>query len=190
MATVTSISSSVTRGRPNRLYINEDGKLAEAKPDIFTDPYEDLNQTLWRGGIWMATVTSISSPGTLGPNRLYINEDGKLTEAKPDVFTDPYEDLTNSVAWGDVDGDGDLDLFIGNVGNQFVGMAFTNLGRPRLYINEDGKLTEAKPDIFTDPDQRENTSSVAWGDVDGDGDLDLFAGNIGPQPTLHQPGAG
>ncbi len=78
--------------------------------------------------------------------------------------TDPVPKLNPflSVALGDVDGDGDLDLVTGSYGwlNQ-------------VYLN-DGK------GAFTDSMQvlgSLSTRSIALGDVDGDGDLDLVEGN-------------
>ncbi len=65
-------------------------------------------------------------------------------------------DNTRSVAWGDVDGDGDLDLAVGNDGPN------------RLYRNDGGTLTASAAWSSTEGDA---TFSVAWGDMDGDGDL-------------------
>ena len=71
-------------------------------------------------------------------------------------------DSTHSVAWGDVDGDGDLDL------------AAANLGQPnRVYYNSGGVLAPAWTSL-----EQDESLSVAWGDVDGDGDLDLAVGNV------------
>jgi hypothetical protein len=81
-------------------------------------------------------------------------------------FTDSGQSLgsfnTESVALGDVDGDGDLDVVEGNFseGN-------------RIWIN-DGSGT------FTDSGQSLGsftTFSLALGDIDGDGDLDIVEGN-------------
>ena len=64
------------------------------------------------------------------------------------------------MAWGDWDGDGDLDLAVGNNGRQ------------PGYKNDGGVLTSVWTSVEAVP-----TLSVAWGDWDGDGDLDLAAGN-------------
>ncbi len=64
---------------------------------------------------------------------------------------------TQATAWGDVDGDGDLDIVVGNNGvNQ-------------LYFN-DGVGDFTVQDIGIDG---WNTTAVALGDMEGDGDLDL-----------------
>ena len=71
-----------------------------------------------------------------------------------------------SVAWGDVDGDADLDLAIG------AGDAYEK-DVIRVYLNSGDVLstTVAWEDSVADA-----TADVAWGDMDGDGDLDLAAG--------------
>jgi hypothetical protein len=82
-------------------------------------------------------------------------------------------DGTQAVALGDVDGDGDLDAYVGNSGD-----------RDRLYLNRG-------TDGFTDvtganlPLQFDSTQAVALGDVDADGDLDAFVGNAFPESRLY-----
>lgn len=67
-----------------------------------------------------------------------------------------------NVAWGDYDGDGDLDLLFGNTGL-------------RLFSNNTSTLTEVFPGLPSS-----GCKGMAWGDYDGDGDLDvLVAGDSG-----------
>ena len=106
------------------------------------------------------------------PNKLYMNDgEGGFCAS---VAIGPDTDNTKSVALGDVDGDGDMDLVVGNTGA--LGTNQPN----RLYLFDVGigPLCDAGFDdgtaIGSDTDM---TDSLALGDVDGDGYLDLVAGN-------------
>ena len=76
----------------------------------------------------------------------------------------PDTDSTQAVALGDVDGDGDLDLVLGN-----------DNGQDRLYLN-DGSGTFTDVTAANMPTDSDATYDVALGDVDGDGDVDLIFG--------------
>ncbi len=77
---------------------------------------------------------------------------------------------TTSLAWGDCDNDGDLDLAVGNALYE----------QNYLYINNgDGTFTQSAQ-FGTG-----KTYSVAWGDCDNDGDLDLAVGNYAQQNYLY-----
>lgn len=99
-------------------------------------------------------------------SRVYRNDRGTFTDIEADLVDVWY----GSVAWGDFDNDGDLDILL--TGAQFDSdyIAFT-----RIYRNDFGRFIDINavlPGVFY--------SSVAWGDYDGDGDLDiLFSGFTG-----------
>lgn len=99
--------------------------------------------------------------GSSQQNWLYRNDgDGTFTQEAQFGLRQ-----TCTLAWGDCDGDGDLDLAIGNGGFGFVDQNY-------LYRN-DGTGTFTEEAQFGMGD----TSSLAWGDVDNDGDLDLAVAN-------------
>jgi len=75
-------------------------------------------------------------------------------------------DSTRSVDFGDVDGDGDLDLAVGNSWQPI-----------RVYANQ-GDYFDL---VWSSPDDVP-AELVAWGDVDGDGDPDLAVGTGVEQP--------
>ena len=73
---------------------------------------------------------------------------------------------SGDLAWGDYDNDGDLDLAL--TGGDDAGNRFTHLYRNRRET-EDFALNIANASNLA----QVSNSSVAWGDYDNDGDLDL-----------------
>lgn len=101
-------------------------------------------------------------------NLLYHNNgDGTFTKivtgtAATDAFT------SRGVTWADYDNDGDADLYVANESSQ----------ANNLYRNDgDGSFTK----ITTGPQVSDSrsTMSASWGDIDNDGDLDLYTANSG-----------
>ena len=160
-------------GQPNRLYRNDGGTLTRSA--VWSSTEADYTSSIaWGdydgdGDLDLAVGNGIT--GLVQPNRLYRNDGGTLTASA--VWSSAEADITSSVAWGDYDGDGDLDLAVGCYGSP-------NL----LYRNDSGVLTANAVWSSTESDW---TQSMAWEDYDGDGDLDLAAGNGGSSGQPGQP---
>ncbi|MCK4644462.1 VCBS repeat-containing protein [bacterium] len=80
-----------------------------------------------------------------------------------------------SVALGDLDNDGDLDIVISGSGASYDPEHFTG-----VYLNDGvGNFSYYDTsDIFQADD-----ASIAFGDIDGDGDLDFIISGVNPSPT-------
>jgi hypothetical protein len=102
----------------------------------------------------------------------------------------------NGAAWIDHDGDGDMDLFVGNgqgVRYEDDGrrLVVEQVARCALYRNDSpagGPLRFADVSAETGTARTEWVQGIATGDVDNDGDTDLFLANLGPDVLLRNEG--
>jgi len=149
-------------GEPNRLYGNTGGALASVWTSADTDYTQSMAWGDWDGD----GDLDLAAANFYEANRVYSNDGLGQPGSLVPVWVSADTADTRSVAWGDWDGDGDLDLAVGKGGSANRVYSNDGLGQPSSLIS-----------VWTSSDT-DNTMSVAWGDWDGDGDLDLAAGNF------------
>ncbi len=158
-------------GQPNKLYLNKG--ITSGDWQGFTEIGEGIGFLLKTKAIILADVNGngnldLLSGNDTHANILYLNngfsQDEWLGFSSTAQTIGSEKDATYSIIPGDVDGDGDLDLMVGNY-NQFN----------KLYLN-DGSGDFSTTGIIIGS-EKNFTNSVIFGDVDRDGDLDVISGN-------------
>ncbi len=143
---------------------------------IFVERFRSREASTYQPGAESADITSALTRGLPGdaPTPHFIDV---TTEAGLDSFrvfqgertSQLPEDMGSGVAWGDIDNDGDDDLFLVSAGGR-LGAAPDQLAPSQLFEN----LGDGRFRLMADfPDIRILGMGAAWGDVDGDGWIDL-----------------
>ncbi|MBN1937895.1 MAG: DUF11 domain-containing protein [Anaerolineae bacterium] len=145
-------------GQPVRIYRNT-GAQAFVLAWSFTSLVSNTTSVAWADfngdGYLDLTVGNYGAP-----NLIYANQNGSFSQTPAWVSVEYSK--TMSLAWGDWDGDGDLDLAVGNDGEA-----------DQVYANRSVGTGIIQLDWVWRSDEVLETTGVAWGDMDGDGDLDL-----------------
>ena len=168
------------------LYLNNDaGVFTRISRTSFAP-----NPTQGYGGVWADFDADgwvdlfVARGGTYGFNHVLYQNDGAgaLLGIKTNSLF-KVRDYSNSAAWSDYDGDGDLDLFVPTY------KAVDSPAGSAFYRNDgDGIFTDVSRESGLN--DRLDTRGCAWADFDNDGDLDVFVANgdlygtsLGPNQT-------
>ena len=175
-----------TKTEPNALFRNDQG--------IFTDVAEEAGVTNGEGnsGVAAADINNdgcadlflSGEGGAIGSrwsaHKLYVNNcDGTFTDASEGSGIVVPEGVW-SAAFGDINGDGLLDLFVGGVSGLFGGDF--RPGPNEIYLNN-GNATFEPVSVTAGLTTQSNTCGVAISDYNGDGMQDLFTANCGRAET-------
>lgn len=154
-------------GTPYRFPIDNASPRSVVLGDVDNDGDLDI--------VWANRIDNEFMGDYDGPqNRLWLNDGLGFFQDVTDERFPIDADSSRDVAMGDVDNDGDLDIYFGNAiaDNSFTGGGQQN----RLYINNgNGYFTDET--TMRIPTLGKITKSVDFGDVDNDGDLDIVEAN-------------
>ncbi len=171
------------RGENDALYRNVGGRSFERLDDsvvgrpggdgrscVLADLDNDGDPDLYVGNF----IDSSTVPATRQRNYLYFNQGGfEFTEHLGSHVVESRE-RTYGVSAADADNDGDLDLFVTNIG---IGE------RNHLYLNDGSGTFEPHEAGLATPFDTPSKGHT-WGDFDLDGDLDIAVAN-GTEGTEH-----
>jgi hypothetical protein len=131
-----------------------------------------------------AKIYQNDGTGTMNASTTLIN-----TNINPGLVygSDPYDSGNYGSVWTDIDGDGDLDLYIAHC-RQSTSSYTDERRRDRLFINDGtNHYTENAASTGMElPGNYKQTWTTSFGDMDNDGDFDCVMTNHGEASQIYQ----
>ena len=172
VTTATFAVHAMQTGLLSQTYGVKDGTIALTPTNAFKAG--ELVQVSATTGTLNYTGTEPAAPTVWAFRAETLSGSGQFLVAN-DVG--PGDDNTRAAALGDVDGDGNLDLVVGNLQQQNV-----------VYLGMGDGTFETTGHSFGSSDAQ--TYGLALGDLDGDGDLDIAVANAGTNKIYLNDGDG
>jgi hypothetical protein len=148
--------------RTDELYVNDGtGRFTDASARLATDDVTNALAVVDLDGDGAPDLLT----GNIGTDRVLMNDGrGRFRDETAQRWPQDGESRTQDLELADVDADGDLDVLVGNEGQN------------QLFLNERGRLTDVTARSL--PARNDETRKIRAADVDGDGDPDLVVANV------------
>ena len=178
------------------LYINkvtESEKTFEVTSPITEMPGERFTKAQWvdydLDGDQDLAVSAFTNNVVNSIMFIYSNEDGRFTRAhtldvefRDETWIETAPFGTHDT-WADFDNDGDLDVYFAKNAGKPPISPVRGQSRNMFYRNDLGEFTNVAPALKVEA--FDNCFGAGWGDVDNDGDMDLYLGNSQEGPKQH-----
>ena len=165
-------------------------KATELRSTTYDEPYYVGPGTIFAGdingdGFWDAVVTSAvfppEPPGSIEIRILINDGNGLFSDETNAIISGSVPATTNALVtfFADFNGDNRTDIFLSSHGYDSPEVP----GEPNMLLlsTADGHLVDASSNL---PGYSDFTHPAAIGDIDGDGDIDIYVGNRHLVPDL------
>ncbi|MBZ0269902.1 FG-GAP-like repeat-containing protein [bacterium] len=129
------------------------------------------------------------------PNSLLRNDGGTFRDVTFDAGLGTFHYPTQAASFADYDNDGDLDLYVGNESSQdfdpeqlrAIGYeSVVGLHAPAQLFRNEGNGTFTDIATHAGVTNERYAKGVTWGDIDNDGDADLYVSNYASANRLYR----